>query len=167
MMPTVPEHLSKLYADTTATLNEDESRLFAEVLCRNADIFTKHSTDLGRTEMTMHTIDTGDYPPIKQAARRVPIHKRTVVREEVQKMLDKGIIEPCDGPWPSPIVLVTKKDGLFHFCIDIRKLNDAIRKDAYPIPRVEDNLDALRGSRWFSSLDLISGYWQVKMAPED
>lgn len=64
-------------------------------------------------------------------------------------------------------MLVRKKDGSIRFCIDYRKLNDLTLKDSYPIPRIDKTLDAPSGSKWFSTIDLKSGYWQVKMAPED
>ena len=82
-------------------------------------------------------------------------------------MLDKGIISPSKSPWASPIVLVTKRDDSTRFCVDYRKVNALTRKDAYPIPRVDDALDTLSGSTWFSTIDLRSGYWQVEMAPAD
>ena len=164
---TVPEHLKKLYDATAAGLDDEHDlALVRQVLRRNADIFAQSSTDLGSTNVTTHTINTGDRPPIKQAPRRVALHRQEIVRQEVETMLEKGIIEPCDGPWSSPIVLAKKKDGSLRFCIDYRKLNEATLKDAYPLPRIEDNLDTLGGSTWFSTLDLISGFWQVDMDEE-
>ena len=82
-------------------------------------------------------------------------------------MLATGVIEASESPWSSPVVLVTKKEGLVRFCIDYRKLNDITIKDSYPLPRIDDCLDSLRGSQWFSTLDLASGYWQMEMHPDD
>ncbi|GBN37554.1 Retrovirus-related Pol polyprotein from transposon 297 [Araneus ventricosus] len=85
----------------------------------------------------------------------------------VKEMADNGIVEESSGPWASPIVLVKKKDGSTRFCVDYRKLNEITIKDSYPLPRIDDTLDALNGSQWFSTLDLKSGYWQVEIQPED
>ena len=82
-------------------------------------------------------------------------------------MLSKDIIRPSSSPWASPITLVPKKDGSVRFCIDYRKVNSATRRDAYPLPRIDDTLDTLSGARWFSTLDLVAGYWQVELAEED
>ena len=84
----------------------------------------------------------------------------------VTEMLTGGQIEPSDSPWSAPVVLVTKKDGGTRFCVDYRRLNLATVKDAYPLPRIDDTLDMLAGKRWFSTLDLASGYWQVSLSPE-
>ena len=89
------------------------------------------------------------------------------MKKLVESMLDNNVIEPSNGPWASPIVLVKKKDGSTRFCVDFRQLNSVTRKDAHPIPRIDETLNALHGACWFSTLDLASGYWQVKVAPED
>jgi hypothetical protein len=89
------------------------------------------------------------------------------VQELLSDMLDKDIIQPSSSPWASPIVLVKKKDGSFRFCVDYRKLNEVTHKDAYPLPRIDDTLNTLAGSQWFSTLDLLSGYWQVEVADKD
>ena len=86
--------------------------------------------------------------------------------EHLQDLLSGGQIEPSESPWSAPVVLVTKKDGGTRFCVDYRKLNLATVKDAYPLPRIDDTLDMLAGKRWFSTLDLASGYWQVSLSPE-
>ena len=92
---------------------------------------------------------------------------REKVQQLLQDMLSKKIISPSKSPWASPVVLVQKKDGSIRFCIDYRKVNAVTRKDAYPLPRVDDTFDTLAGSSWFSTLDLKSGYWQVEVNPSD
>ena len=79
-------------------------------------------------------------------------------------MIAQGIVEPSDSPWSAPICLVKKKDGTCRFCIDFRSLNSVTTKGAYPLPRIDDTLDALSGSMWFSTLDLASGHWQIRMS---
>ena len=82
-------------------------------------------------------------------------------------MLKKDAIQPSNSPWASPIVLVQKKNGTLRFCVDYHKLNVVARKDAFPIRRADDTLDTLADSCWFTTLDLISGYWQIEAHPND
>ena len=78
-------------------------------------------------------------------------------------MIATGVIEPSNSSWASPVCLVKKKDGTFRFCIDYRRVNAVSKKDAYPIPDIQDALNNLRGSRYFATIDLLSGYWQLGM----
>ena len=98
--------------------------------------------------------------PIRCAPRRMS--PQQIKQEEacVAEMLAGGQIETSDSPWSAPVVLVTR------CCVDYRRLNLATVKDAYPLPRIDDTLDMLAGKRWFSTLDLASGYWQVLLSPE-
>jgi hypothetical protein len=118
------------------------------------------------THTAQHTIEV-EGRPIKQAPRRLPYHKQAIVKAELEKMLEANIIRPSSSPWASPIVLVTKKDGTTRFCIDYRKLNDVTKKDAYPLPRIDESLDTLAGSKYFCTMDLASGFWQIGMAEDD
>ncbi len=82
-----------------------------------------------------------------------------IIEEEGTKMLQAGVIHANDSPWSSPIVLVKKKDGTICFCIDYCSLNDVTRKNLYPLHRIDDNLETLKGKKWFCTLDLATGYW--------
>ena len=79
-------------------------------------------------------------------------------------MLEQGTIELSESPLSAPICLVKKKNGTCRFCIDFRKFNAVTLRDAYPLPRIDDTLDSLSDSMWFSTLDLASGYWQIRMS---
>ena len=163
----VPDHLGELLERSGRDLTADQTTAVAALLASFADVFSSTKGDIGRTGAVKHSIDTGDASPIRQRARRLPIHLRANAENEVQKMLSCGVIEPSSSPWASPVVLVKKKDGSTRFCVDYRKLNQVTVKDSYPLPRIDDSLDALAGAKWFSTLDLSSGYWQVEMADSD
>ncbi|GBN30424.1 Retrovirus-related Pol polyprotein from transposon 297 [Araneus ventricosus] len=147
-------------------LNEEQQTAVKELLQEFQNLFSTSDSDVRRCNMTQHRINTGNHPPIKQYPRRLPLAKKEEAESLVKEMVDNGIIEESSGPWASPIVLV-KKDGSTYFCVDYRKLNEITIKDSYPLPRIDDTLDALNGSQWFSTLDLKSGYWQVEIQPED
>ena len=144
----------------------DREQLF-KLLGEYQDILATSSSDLSRTAKVQHRIHTGDHLPVRQPVRRVPAAQREQAREELQWMVEKGVVQPSSSPWASPLVLVKKKDGSVRFCVDYRQLNGVSRKDAYPIPRIDETLDILAGSCIFTTLDLLSGYWQVAMHPAD
>ncbi len=105
-------------------------------------------------------------PPIRQRVRRLPLIKREQVEAEVDKMLEQGVIRPSQSPWASPVTLVPKKDGTTRFCVDFRRVNDVTRKDAHPLPIVQDIFDTLGKSTVFSAIDLRSAYWQVALSSD-
>ena len=85
------------------------------------------------------------------------------MKEMVESMQRQGVIQPSWSPWASPVVLVPKKDGSLRFCVDYRRLNAVTKKDVYPLPRVDDLLSSLGGAKYFTSLELASGYRQVEL----
>ena len=85
------------------------------------------------------------------------------MERQVDDLVQRGMVEPADEAWSSPVVLVRKKDHSWRLCIDYRQLNAVTRKDAFPLLRIDNSLDALAGSMYLSTLDLVSGYWQVPL----
>ena len=158
--------LEKLYKEIQCPLNEAERKAVRKMLVKHQDAFQCEGEPLGRTNIVKHDIKTSTSQPIKQKARRFPIHQKGEGEKIVTEMLEGDVIEPSTSPWASPVVLVRKKDGSTRFCIDYRKLNSVTIKDAYPLPRIDESLDALTGAQYFSTLDLASGYWQVGMTEE-
>ena len=148
-------------------LNQNEKEMLFSLLMEYKDVFSFRSSDLGHTSLLQHRINTGSEGPIQCPPRRIPQARREDVRRLLREMLDNGIVEPSEGPWSSPIVLAKKKDGTLRFCVDYRKVNTITKRDAYPLPRIDDTLGTLGGSKFFTTMDLASGYWQVEMAPED
>ena len=154
--------IQRLMADIEGLSPEQTSKLH-EMLRGYADVISQNDGDLGKTNLVKHRIDTQGANPIRQPVRRLPIQQRKEVQGMLHDMLKKGVIEHSHSPWASPIVLVKKRDGSHRFCIDFRRVNAVTKKDAQPLPRIDDTLDVLAGSSWFSTLDLASGYWQVGM----
>jgi hypothetical protein len=132
-----------------------------ELLAEYENIFAADSEDHGRTNKLYHRIDTGDARPIRQPSRRLPLPKQAEVSEILDDMQCRRVIEESESPWSSALVMVGKKNWDLHFCVDYRELNDATKKDCFPLPRTDDTLDTLAGAKWFSTLDLKSGYCQV------
>ena len=160
----LPAHLLPLIAESH--LPPQEGELIADSLADLSVAFTQPGEPLGRTETVQHRVDTGDALPSRIPYRRLPMAKKSAMEDEVEKMLNEDIIQPSESPWSSPVVMVTKKDGSCRFCIDYRKLNGLTRKNAYPLPRIDECVESLGGAKWFCTLDLQSGYWQIGMDPD-
>ena len=160
--PSGPKLLPEVPGGLTASQTCDMRNLLMDY----QDIFAQGEDDRGLTSLVEHRIYTKG-PPIRQPFRRQPPARREEERSQVESMARRGVIRPSSSPWSSPVVLAKKKDGSLRFCVDYRRLNAATVKDAQPLPRIDDTLEALHGSRWFSTLDLQSGYWQVPLCEKD
>ena len=117
--------------------------------------------------MVTHNISTHTAKPIKQQPRRTLKALEDEEEKILQEQLQAGIIQESTSPWASPIVYVRKKDGTMRPCVDYRWVNEVTQKDAYPLPVTSDCLDCLNGAKYMFSLDLQSGYWQIRMDKKD
>ncbi|MCG8044577.1 MAG: RNase H-like domain-containing protein [Candidatus Thiodiazotropha endolucinida] len=151
----------------TENLTSDQEEQAKVVLNRWSCIFSKGPTDLGKADIVKHEIKLNDETPFKEPYRRIPPALYEEVRIHLKEMLEAGAIRESQSPFSSNVVLVRKKDGSLRFCVDFRKLNSRTVKDAYSLPRIDDTIDTLLGAKFFSKLDLRSGYWQVEMKEED
>ena len=146
-------------------LSDKEIRQIKALVDEFSDIFAKNSEDIGETDF-VHKIKLISDEPVKSKAYRIPNSQKIIVEKELEKMLSIGVIKRSNSPWSSPVVLVKKKDGSVRFCVDYRRLNALTVKDNYPLPYIDETLEGFIGKTHFSTLDLISGYWQFQMDPE-
>ena len=163
--PSASEHLDvKIDEDNLTT---DQLTQVKSVLNKWSDIFSKGPTDLGKTDLVTHTIKLTDDTPFKDSYRRIPPGLFEEVRAHLKEMLDAGAIRESESPYSSNVVLIRKKDGSLRLCIDFRKLNSRTIRDSYNLPRIDDTIDTLIGAKYFTKLDLRSGYWQVEVEESD
>ena len=165
--PVLPEHLTQLYLRSLNNLEGEEGTALQELLVQYQDVFARHDFDLGKFQTIMHRIDTGDAAPVKYGLRRTPLGFQAQEEAHLQMMLDHGIIQPSSSAWAAAPVIVKKKDGKYRYCVDYRGLNEKTRRDSFPLPLIEECLDALSDTAFFSTLDMASGYWQIVIDPRD
>ena len=166
---------TKLFMVTVNTTSEskgmDESKVTdsrAQPLINEfPEIFQKLPPGLPPIRKIGHTIDMGDSSPVSKPAYRLSPKEKEEVRRQVSELLKRGLIKPSHSPYGAPVLFVQKKDGSLRMCVDYRAVNKVTKKDKYPLPRIDDLLDKLKEARYFSSLDLQSGYYQIKIADKD
>jgi hypothetical protein len=101
--------------------------------------------------------------PIYKTPYRMATPELAELKEHIKQLLEKGFIHPSSSPWGAPLIFVPKKDGTQRLCMDYRALNEVTTKNKYPLPRIDDLFDQLRGACVFSKIDLRSGYHQLKI----
>lgn len=146
--------------------NEWRDRI-SKKLSDMSDVFAQHDLDFGRTSKVKNHIKLSDETPFKQRARPIHPHDLAAVRRHLQELKESGVIWESESPFASPIVVVRKKNGDVRLCVDYRKLNSQTVNNFYALPNLEESFSALTGSRWFSVLDLKSGYYQIEMEEPD
>ena len=153
-------------AEVPGALDNKQREALNKLLREYKDVFSKEGDPISSTSLVEHKIYT-EGPPVRLPFRRQNPLVRAQEQSQVKEMLRDGVIRPSISPWASPVVMVKKKDGSMRFCVDFRKVNDATIKDAHPLPRIDDTLESLHGAKFFSTLDLKSGYWQVPIREQD
>ena len=147
-------------------LSSKEAVEAAKLVQSHIKAFSMGPLDLGHCDLIPHEIKLTDNRPVNLPYRRVMPSQVSEVKKMLQDLLDRNIIRRSASPYASPIVLVKKKNGQLRLCIDYRCLNAKTQRDAFPLPRIEETLESLGGSKFFSSLDLTHGYFQVSVHQE-
>jgi len=161
------EELSPSTLDFENNLSTDISEVdkskMINFLERKKEIFATSTGELGKTGLVKHHINTEGQGPIRLRPYRIHKNEKHELDGIIQELLVNKIIRPSVSPWAAPVVLVKKKGGKIRLCMDYRKLNNITKKDSFPLPRIDDVLDLLHGQKFFTTLDLASGYWQIEM----
>ncbi|CAC5392995.1 unnamed protein product [Mytilus coruscus] len=170
-IPTQNEKCEEEYLDfdlNNADLSSEQKQLLKCFLNRNRQVFAKDLSELGHTHLYNHVIDTGNALPIKKRFYRQSPQVLADMNRQIDQMLEYGIIEESDSEWQSPVVMCKKKSGELRFCVDYRAVLNISRPKFFPLPRLEDVFDAIgqADATIFSTLDLLSGYWQCGLDPE-
>jgi hypothetical protein len=147
-------------------LNEDQKQLLLPILYQHSSLFDMSKPKIANTQLH-HVIPTENDHPVNSKPYRVNPGKQQIIDNEIHSMYKSGLIRPSTSSWSSFVVLVKKKDGKYRFCVDYRTLNQITMKDSYPLPNMEDTINQLGGSSYFSKMDLKSGYLQLRIEEND
>lgn len=148
---------------TPEQLDPQQTRGLHNLLSDRHEAFCLEDYESGETSLVTMEIDNGDGKPKTQRVRRMPFTVRTEVSRQLQIMQKTGVIQSSFSPWARPVVMVRKRDGTHRFCVDYREVNSLTKPDTFPLPRIDDLLDQLSSARYFSTLGLPSGYWQIRV----
>ena len=160
------QELITKYGISEKSLSQAQMEELVNTLSSNSSAFAQGPYDLGHFNAGEHVIDTGQADPISTNPHRMNKNDEQYLKAELQELLKHGIIEEKPSEWASPIVMVPKKDGSKRLCVDFRKINTVAKCPAYPIPKIQDIFNALQGSKYFTSIDLAKGFWQIGLSPD-
>ena len=150
-----------------APLTLEQQKRFIRLIYENQSVFSLYDGDLGFCDRLKHSIPTTTDKPVYLPHRQIPIQLQSEVRKCLDAWLKAGIIRPSKSPYASQVVIVRKKTGEICLCVDFRKLNAISIRDSFPLPRIEEALQAVQAAVWFTSFDLAQGYLQMAMEEED
>ena len=143
----VPQYLNVVFEGWDQRLTNNQQGVAKDLVLDSQDIYVKSRDELSTTHVDSHRMKMSGTGGVKQPLRRIPLSKRSDFKKELDRILELGVIEPSTSSWSSPLVLVTKKDGSLRTCVDFRLMNSLTIKDSYPLPRIDESLDALQCSR--------------------
>ncbi|KAI9552561.1 Retrovirus-related Pol polyprotein from transposon 412 [Daphnia sinensis] len=149
--------------ETDVDVDPQYRKPLAALLNEFTDLFATKDSSLGSTGLIKHFIDTEGKGPIQLRPYRTGQGQKEELEKQIKEMLQANVIRHSTSPWAAPVILVVKKSGELRFCIDYRKLNNLTKKDSSPLPRIDSTLDRLNGKKFFTTLDLASGYWQIEL----
>ncbi|KZR97200.1 Uncharacterized protein APZ42_008061, partial [Daphnia magna] len=147
-------------------LNEEQRLRVLDAVSKHIKCFPTDGK-LGSTSLVEFSIDTGDAKPQRSNPIRASYSERKIIAQKVEEFVRKGLARPSTSPWAASVVFVKKKDQDFRFCVDYRRINSVSKRNVYPLPRIDDVLDRWAGAKWFASIDLRSGYYQIPVAEKD
>ena len=151
--------LEKLNLDGLAHWSPGNAVAMRELVLAYHDVFTLESNELGCTSVIEHEICIKNSEPFKEWFQHIPSPLLEEVCTSLRDMLEAGAIHPSQSLWCNVVVLVRKKDGTLHFCVDFRCLNMWTKRDSYPLPCIQEVLESMVGSAHFLSMDFKSDFW--------
>ena len=150
-----------------APLSREQQSRFIDLIYDYKEVFSLYDGDLGFCDALKHSIPTTTDKPVYLPHRQIPVQLQQEVRKCLESWLKQGIIRPSKSPYASQVVIVRKKSGKIKLCVDFRKLNAISIRDSFPLPRIEEALQAVQAAVWFTSFDLAQGYLQMAMEEAD
>ena len=147
--------------------DQNTKQKFLELIYDNQSMFSLCDEDLGLCDCLKHTIPITTDKPVYLLHHTIPVQLQAEVRKCLDTWLKQGIIRPLRSPFMSQVVIVRKKTGEIHLCVDFCALNAVMIQDSFPLPRIEEALQAVKAAVWFTSFDLAQGYLQMVMSEDD